>query len=72
MKMMTNKKRLKRRSLACLLAAGVLALLGFASCSSPKKVEKVVIDETGQSFKDSIGLIRVMYGVPPRRYLEEL
>lgn len=59
---MTNRKT----SLITSLLLGLIALLGFHSCSTS---EEFTNDPSLR--KDSIGDIRLMYGVPPRDYIQE-
>ena len=64
---MKIKSNRKKTSLLAFLVAGLLALLGFSSCSQPE-----IIVQDPDHYHDSIGDIRLMYGVPPRNYIEKL
>lgn len=60
----------KARNLIYIILAGFLSLLGFSSCRSSKSVtiendkEKKIIP------RDDPGRMRLMYGVPTRRYVQ--
>lgn len=56
----------RHKSLLTSLLLGLIALLGFHSCSTP---EEFTNDPSLR--KDSIGDIRLMYGVPTRNYMQE-
>ncbi len=60
----------KARNLIYIILAGCLSLLGFSSCRSSKSVtiendkEKQIIP------RNDPGRIRLMYGVPTRKYIQ--
>lgn len=56
----------RHKSLLATLLLGLIALLGFHSCSTP---EEITGDHSIR--RDSIGEIRLMYGVPNRGYIQE-
>lgn len=57
----------RHTSLLATLLLGLIALLGFHSCSTPEEI-------TDDDFirKDSIGDVRLMYGVPNRSYMQKI
>ena len=63
MKETMNKRK---KSLLASLLLGLIALLGFHSCSTPEEIET-----NPYVRNDSVGNIRLMYGVPPRGYIQE-
>lgn len=61
---MSEKTNRKKRSLIATLLLTLIALLGFSSCTKPEEIT----DEGKLERNDSIGDIRLMYGVTPRYY----
>gem|GEM_PF-1713848 len=58
-------ERMKKKSLIAMLLLALIALLGFSSCTKPEELT----DEGKPERNDSIGDIRLMYGVAPRNYI---
>ena len=56
---------MKKKSLIATLLLALIALLGFSSCTKPEEIT----DEGKLERNDSIGDIRLMYGVAPRNYI---
>lgn len=54
-----------RKPLLATLLLALIALLGFSSCTKPEELA----DEGKLERNDSIGDIRLMYGVAPRNYI---
>ena len=60
----------KVKNLFYILLAGMLSLLGFSSCKSSKSVT-IDGDRNGKFIpRDDPGRMRLMYGVPPREFIE--
>ncbi|MBR5686461.1 MAG: hypothetical protein IKX36_00705 [Prevotella sp.] len=60
----------KARNLTYIILAGILSLLGFSSCRSSKSIT-IERDKEGMIIpRDDPGRIRLMYGVPPRNYIQ--
>ena len=71
--------RMDKNRIRWMLSAGVLALLGFASCSprlrprpgtetKPDTLSTPKVDSLRVPNPGDLGPIKLMYGVPPSRY----